>query len=252
MSKIRETSGEMAICPVCGCKCNSVKHHAGRKHKDFDLSKFLQDNPGYRCLSDSYLADRQTNISKQRSNPEFEERRKLNQRNAMIDKWDNDTEYVKKMSKVFSDIRTDPDRHESRVEAAKKASATKLANPEYRTKNLAAISRQMKTSRKGIEYNGTKYRSKFEILAVKVFEELNIKFNYESTIVPYEYEGKRHNYIIDFEIPEYNLYIEVKSVHKVRDPIVRVKTQSAIDAGYDLKVVCTIDQLRKVLSEYIN
>lgn len=63
---------------------------------------------------------------------------------------------------------------------------------------------------KGIDYNGTKLDSTYEVEVAKSLDANNIKWE-RCKRFPYVVEGKLHYYTPDFYLPEYNVYLEPKN-----------------------------------------
>lgn len=63
-----------------------------------------------------------------------------------------------------------------------------------------------------VKYNGINFRSKLEVNFAKLFDELNIKYEYESIRLTYKDNKTNFNriYILDFYLPQYNCIIEIK------------------------------------------
>ena len=81
------------------------------------------------------------------------------------------------------------------------------------------------------EYNGIVFRSKTEAKFAKYFDDNNIKYEYENYIFKYKQnDGLEHNYRPDFYLPEYDIFIEVKSKIIMTD-LVKAKLESVKLAG---------------------
>ena len=86
-----------------------------------------------------------------------------------------------------------------------------LLNPEsYSSNNVSGRVKMY-------EYNGMKFKGKWELLvAEKLFNE-NIKYTNIVSPIDYEWNGSIHKYFPDFYLEEYDLYIEVKGYQRDRD-----------------------------------
>jgi hypothetical protein len=62
-----------------------------------------------------------------------------------------------------------------------------------------------------VHYKGITYQSKTEVKFAKILERMNIAFEYHSKRVPYQFDNGTHYYHIDFYLPVFDLYVEVKS-----------------------------------------
>lgn len=81
------------------------------------------------------------------------------------------------------------------------------------------------------EYNGIVFRSKTEAKFAKYFDDNNIRYEYENYIFKYKQnDGLEHNYRPDFYLPEYDIFIEVKSKIIMTD-LVKAKLESVKLSG---------------------
>ena len=64
--------------------------------------------------------------------------------------------------------------------------------------------------RRGIDYNGIKLDSTYEVEVAKSLDANNIKWE-RCKRFPYVVEGKLHYYTPDFYLPEYNIYLDPKN-----------------------------------------
>lgn len=79
-------------------------------------------------------------------------------------------------------------------------------DPDYRREMINRICR---SAGRRVSYNGTNYRSGWEIYFVKYLESNSIRFDYEINPVEFLYDGKLHTYIPDFYLPDLNIYVEI-------------------------------------------
>ena len=64
--------------------------------------------------------------------------------------------------------------------------------------------------RKGIDYNGIKLDSTYEVEVAKSLDANNVKWT-RCKRMPYVIDGKLHYYTPDFYLPDYNLYLDPKN-----------------------------------------
>ena len=95
-------------------------------------------------------------------------------------------------------------------------------------------------TRKDYEYNGIKYRSKWEIECAKHLDTYNIKYVYERLAIPYEYNSETHMYFPDFYLPEYNMLLEVKPKEKISE-VSEIKRVATEKLGYKFRYVVRED-----------
>ena len=81
-------------------------------------------------------------------------------------------------------------------------------------------------------YNDKKYKSTWEVVLAEFFDNHNIFYEYESKCFEYIFEDKKHIYIPDFYLPEYNLIIEVKPEYFISYDVNQTKKNSVIGYSY--------------------
>lgn len=64
--------------------------------------------------------------------------------------------------------------------------------------------------RRGINYNGTKLDSSYEVELAKSLDKNNVKWQ-RCKRFPYHMNGKLHHYTPDFFLPDYNIYLDPKN-----------------------------------------
>lgn len=99
------------------------------------------------------------------------------------------------------------------------------------------------------KWNGTKYRSSWEMR----YHKLHPHLEYEKIRIPYEYNGKHHIYITDFVDEAERIIYEIKPSNLVDDDKVKAKILYAnnwcSDNGYVYKIITEIDEPRMVIDE---
>ena len=63
------------------------------------------------------------------------------------------------------------------------------------------------------------YQSSYEREMMRVLDNHNIRWIKNTKRFPYYIEDKKHNYIPDFYLPDYDMYLEVKGFLRKSDPI---------------------------------
>ena len=63
------------------------------------------------------------------------------------------------------------------------------------------------------------YQSSYEREMMRVLDDNKVKWIKNTKRFPYYLEGKKHNYIPDFYLPDYDMYLEVKGFLRKSDPI---------------------------------
>jgi len=95
-------------------------------------------------------------------------------------------------------------------------------------------------------YNNIAFRSTFELL----FYTVNTHLEFEVTRIPYEHEGKKHTYIVDFTDTEGKVLYEIKPISELVNKKVETKMQAAVDwcsrNGYSYTFI-TEEQLKELL-----
>jgi hypothetical protein len=99
-------------------------------------------------------------------------------------------------------------------------------------------------------------RSSYEKVACEFLDSLGVKFEYETKVFKYYYDGRFRNYIVDLYLPLHDIYLEVKPKDLESDDKNKAKLQSVIDSGniityVDEDWICSIDDFKHRLSKYI-
>jgi hypothetical protein len=154
-------------------------------------------------------------------------------------------EVIERKSEIMKERRKDGDynqRHRERM--------IELFNNDEWVKNLSK-------SQKGLTFHSKWYddfhvRSSYELLVCETLEILNIPYEYEKKKFKYSYQGEEHLYVVDFYIPELELYLEVKPKVFENDELVQVKFHSVKDMGLNIifideDVIFDIDEFRQKL-----
>lgn len=264
-----EFDEERLTCPICGRQFQTLSRHLKITHKLTD--KDIQETyPGMKLRTDKYQAMQKANLDKGRetcwSNPEYKE--KMRQASVrLMQEIHNDPEKVKKGQEASKEAMrrnrlenpekykeidrnralkcwSNPSRREKHSAMLKKL----WEQPEYREKQSERF-RQIVNSiwsdpdkvkeagygyytHKLIDYNGYKFRSSWEVYLAKLLDEYEIRYEYESLSIPYNYNESIHHYLIDFYLPEHNLIIEVKPCKFVTDQV-SVKLDACKEQGYN-------------------
>lgn len=84
-------------------------------------------------------------------------------------------------------------------------------NPEsYSTQNVCGRVKQ-------VEYNGTVFKSKWEVRTAEWFDKQLVDWEYEPKYFDYVWENKKRKYFPDFYLKEYDVYVEVKGYKRESD-----------------------------------
>lgn len=81
-------------------------------------------------------------------------------------------------------------------------------------------------SKSRIIFNNTPYRSSFEVM-FKLLDSDNI-LKYEKIRIPYIFENKKHNYIVDFYDPENKILYEIKPESEINNVVNKTKEKYAV------------------------
>jgi hypothetical protein len=103
------------------------------------------------------------------------------------------------------------------------------------------------------EYNGIMFRSKTEVRFAKCLDDNNIKYEYEKYIFKYLLpNGLEHNYRPDFYLPQYDLFLEIKSKINEKDELVKIKLESVKNRGKKILLLdlSSLKGLKSILYNY--
>ena len=114
----------------------------------------------------------------------------------------------------------DPDYVQRRRDAGRDQMLKNLNDPRY--------------GHKRYEYNGTYFRSKWELRFAEFCDAYGIQWFYERGRVPYEYAGVRRIYIPDFYLPENDFYVEIKP-KLFKNSVTDTKIKAAREQGYKIE-----------------
>ncbi|MBQ2639251.1 MAG: MucR family transcriptional regulator [Bacilli bacterium] len=246
-------------CLICGKECKNLEAHIRRLHKiskeEYKV-KYNYDGPFMISMSDEAKAKM---IEKKKGKTPWNKgltketdsrikstvgRKITEEQKALISKRTKEAmqrpEVKEKLKEIHKNFHTErPEVRRKIAEASIKhwedgAYANKCANNRFGVKT---------------EYNGILFRSKTEAKFAKYFDDNNIKYEYENYIFKYkQIDGLEHNYRPDFYLPEYDIFIEVKS-KIVMTNLVKAKLESVKSSGKriiiaDLKM---LPQLKYIL-----
>jgi len=153
-------------------------------------------------------------------------------------------------------------RHRRKIIGVKIALALKRKwanDPEFRRKHLAISLANLGPGRgihagKRTFYRSTVFRSKLEAAFAANMDRLGLKWEYEPLTIRYWHKGICKNYIIDFFLPDLDVYIEVKPRYFASNQETLSKLHGAKLAGLNISVCTEEDiehliQLVKIMSE---
>ena len=76
---------------------------------------------------------------------------------------------------------------------------------------------RFKGSRKSFEYNGFKFMSTYEVTVAKILDENHISWIQPKKLAYIKKKKKKHNYIPDFYLPDYNVYLDPKNDYLIQN-----------------------------------
>lgn len=198
-------------CLICGKSYHSLAHHLSLVHKITKSDYILKYNlPKDYCFVSSEYS---LKMSKSIKEDFWNNKRKEEARKRMISQWEN--EYLRN----------------KRTKGNQLKSLDAWRNEEYRLKVLKKRHTQWNVTE---EYNGVLYRGKNEVRIAKILDNNDIKFQYETLVIPYfDKKGILRTHITDFYIPSYNLIIEEKAEKRYIGINEKLKQKSAINLGYN-------------------
>lgn len=256
-------------CPICGQHVRSLSHHC-RKH-NMTSDEFRNNYPNTKMACDSTTrlrrevqygnfgklskdvqdrrrkqqADemRKSNV-KMRKRPEFLEWEKFHGKEIQkirIDKYHNDPEY----REIY--------KFQQKAGALKRKG---IPNPKVKElwKNSDYVTKMMNRHPRYRFDSSSGFRSSYEVELARTLDDHNVMYEYENKVYHYTLDGKLHNYLPDFYLPDYNLYLEVKPIRLLNQSINFAKRKAMIHYGFNFSFICEYEIYNdnNILWEYLN
>jgi len=190
-----------------------------------DNARKREESPAYQKKKSARVSDQ---MQEQWQDDEWKDTQSKKIQKAHLDKIEGDPEYLKKLQDAMA-------------KKAKKA----WADPKIRKRQRERISKQQtermlagtnnwvlgRANRNNYPYefpNGKiiKMRSSYELALAYDLDERGVKWFWEPRSFPYTYKGATLNYIPDFYLPDYDIYIEVGAAFRKKRPKERAKLDS--------------------------
>ena len=236
----------LCVCPICGAEKRNLTKHINMLHK-LTKEDFLKLYPNTKMVSE----ETSDLISK-----------------SLINNWKDET-YANKCS---SYAKSDRNIGGTNLKGVPKSEETKqkmknFANSkrgkEIRSNNLSNVLNELwkdevyvqskrdlgrnqmlknmndeSYGHKRYKYNGTSFRSTWEVNTAKVLDSIGIKYEYEKYRFNYKINDIEHIYIPDFYLVDYKIFLEVKPQNFINE-ITDIKLESVKKSGYKIFYVTT-------------
>ena len=247
-------------CPVCGRHYKSLKRHLLMVH-----SWSIEEINSLDKINCDELTERITERNKRNVQKSWDNNRdkmlervsrNKNRIQATKDACSTD-EFKNKMSSIMVENWKNDEYRESTIagmrEAFNKEEYLAKRREFWKDKNYRSkINSNRRQCR--IEFEGNELRSHWELNLAIILSENNIEYMYEKVIVPYkDSNGRNHNYISDFYLPDYNLILEVHPEILIDDVMI-AKMEACKNHNYNFEFITnpniTDDELFKILDKY--
>lgn len=261
---------EKIKCPYCEKSYIDLVSHFTQKH-NVSLEQFKSEFPNLPYRTQEYEEKRLKSVLKTCSTEEFS--KKMSEVNIKF----NTDEYKKKLSASCKVSNSNPHKINTIREKNKeywnqfsleerKVKISKLIDSQQHYQNTHSREeksqniingwtsqkrkeQKYKVSSNYLELDNIKFRSRWEYNVAKTLKENNINFIYEGDCVEYSFDNKNRVYVIDFSLPDYNLYLEVKP-SKFIDDVTKTKINQCLKEGYNILFVSE-DEVQN-LQEFVN
>ena len=224
-------------CPICGKEVRRLKFHfyRSKEHQGLDYKKYLSEHPEIETLSTSER-DKYCIQNKISATPE--------KMSMMANKFWSNPEIKERRLKAIKDQHDSKEFKELHREVGRRTMSKLMSNEDFfwttveNTKDTSLGKVSTYTTRNG---NVLKLRSSIELSIAEYLDKMNLNFEYETKVIPYEKNGNPRRYLIDFILPDYNIGIEAKPKKLWNDEDTVLKINAAkkyfdkvILVGYDL------------------
>lgn len=240
------------VCNICG---DSVKlrTHIEEEHPSYNIKEYFKeflDNKGGVCLScgiETEIDWKNKRFYKTCGKREcLSNRFKITSKEFQTKRWKEDEEYREKMRSVSSftmkKLMSDPNFGGHNFTFTSDKLKEKWEDPEYRNSQSLRAYEQNKNQDSDFgkpfsgwcKYKGVNFRSSWERDFAEQMDEASIEWVYEPRSFSYtSYEGILSNYLVDFYLPDLEVYVEIKAPYYL-DNNTELKLQAVKDEGYKI------------------
>ena len=239
----------LCVCPICNCEKRNLTKHIIMTHK-LSKEEFLLKYPGTKMISEETSSLITESLKTNWEDPDYakrcsaywkSERHGQEVSKRLKEVWKDDPD---KYGKPFRDYSRSDKGRQVRSQVMKQVTTKLWKDPEYiqnrrnqgrlqMEKNLQNPKYGCYGNRRNYLYNNTYYRSSWEVSLAQYFDSHHINFLYESHRFEYKYQGISHNYIPDFYLNDYDLFIEVKPQSMINE-LTDIKLNSVLSEGHKI------------------
>lgn len=241
-------SDDFITCPICGKEVKNLTKHVQMAH-GLSKKEFTDMYPDSPLVAPSTSNKISSGLRNNWKDPEYAKRassywkspehsEKVSQR--MKQAWADEDENGK-YHKAVRDIGKKDNVRKARSDNLRNVVNKSWQDPDYVQRRRDAGRDQMlknlndpRYGHKRYEYNGTYFRSKWEVRFAEFCDTYGIQWFYERGRIPYKYSGIERIYVPDFYLPENDFYVEIKP-KSMKNAVTDKKIEAAREQGYKIE-----------------